>query len=222
MNYVLREKFRPPAESLNLTEPLRAMTELAMLPLAESWLNSMQGGDGHPVIIIPGSRWETAQQLSCASFFHHWVIYPAAGNKVSILVFVLNFLKALVNYSINYITSMAAGSVWLVKALAVSTRGSWQNRILMPYVRSSHWVAHSMTRMVKHRISLISIRCLTLSTRQSLINSNSRNGKLVSHRLYQPPRFTASSMGFAIGGPVFSTVDMIESKTLKSTPAIPE
>ncbi len=54
MNYVLREKFRPPAESLNLTEPLRAMTELAMLPLAESWLNSMQGGDGHPVIIIPG------------------------------------------------------------------------------------------------------------------------------------------------------------------------
>ena len=54
MKYVLREKFRPPAESLNLTEPLRAMTELAMLPLAESWLNSMRGGDGHPVIIIPG------------------------------------------------------------------------------------------------------------------------------------------------------------------------
>ena len=54
MNYVLREKFRPPAETLNLTEPFRAMTELAMLPLAESWLNSMRGGDGHPVIIIPG------------------------------------------------------------------------------------------------------------------------------------------------------------------------
>ncbi len=30
------------------------MAELAMLPMAESWLNSMRGGDGHPVIIIPG------------------------------------------------------------------------------------------------------------------------------------------------------------------------
>lgn len=54
MNYVLREKFRPPAEVLNLTEPYRAMTELALLPLAESWLSSVRGGDGHPVIVIPG------------------------------------------------------------------------------------------------------------------------------------------------------------------------
>jgi pimeloyl-ACP methyl ester carboxylesterase len=54
MNYVLREKFRPPAEALNLTEPFRAMAELAMLPWAESWLSSVRGGDGHPVIVIPG------------------------------------------------------------------------------------------------------------------------------------------------------------------------
>ncbi len=25
-----------------------------MLPLAESWLSSMRGGDGHPVMVIPG------------------------------------------------------------------------------------------------------------------------------------------------------------------------
>jgi pimeloyl-ACP methyl ester carboxylesterase len=54
MNYVLREKFRPPSEALNLTEPFRAMAELAMLPWAESWLSSVRGGDGHPVIVIPG------------------------------------------------------------------------------------------------------------------------------------------------------------------------
>jgi len=54
MNYVLREKFRPPTEVLNLTEPFRAMAELAMLPWAESWLSSVRGGDGHPVIVIPG------------------------------------------------------------------------------------------------------------------------------------------------------------------------
>lgn len=54
MNYVLREKFRPPTEALNLTEPFRAMTELAMLPWAEPWLNTLRGGDGHPVIVIPG------------------------------------------------------------------------------------------------------------------------------------------------------------------------
>ena len=54
MNYVLREKFRQPGEILNLTEPFRAMTELAMLPLADAWLSSIRGGDGHPVIVIPG------------------------------------------------------------------------------------------------------------------------------------------------------------------------
>jgi len=54
MSYVLREKFRPPTESLNLSEPLRAITELALLPLAEPWLNSLRGGDGHPVIVVPG------------------------------------------------------------------------------------------------------------------------------------------------------------------------
>ena len=54
MSIVLREKFRPPSEILNLTEPLRAMMELGALHLAEPWLNSLMGGDGHPVLIIPG------------------------------------------------------------------------------------------------------------------------------------------------------------------------
>lgn len=54
MNNALRERFRPPSELLNLTEPFRAMTELGLLPLAGPWLTSLRGGDGHPVIIIPG------------------------------------------------------------------------------------------------------------------------------------------------------------------------
>jgi esterase/lipase len=54
MNFALREKFRPPGELLHLSEPLRAMSELALLPMAESWLSTLRGGDGHPVIVIPG------------------------------------------------------------------------------------------------------------------------------------------------------------------------
>jgi pimeloyl-ACP methyl ester carboxylesterase len=48
------EKFRPPSESLYLTEPLRAMFELGALHLSEPWLNLLRGGDGHPVMVIPG------------------------------------------------------------------------------------------------------------------------------------------------------------------------
>lgn len=54
MNYVLKEKFRPPSQTLHLTEPLRAMLELGALQLFEPWLNSLTGGDGHPVLVIPG------------------------------------------------------------------------------------------------------------------------------------------------------------------------
>lgn len=54
MSYVLKEKFRPPSPMLNLTEPLRAMFELGTLHLSEPWLNSLRGGDGHPVLVIPG------------------------------------------------------------------------------------------------------------------------------------------------------------------------
>jgi len=49
-----REKFRPPHRLLNLTEPLRAMSELGFLQLAGPWLNSIAGGDGHPVLVLPG------------------------------------------------------------------------------------------------------------------------------------------------------------------------
>ena len=54
MSYVLKEKFRPPSEALYLTEPLRAGLELGALHLYEPWLNSLRGGDGHPVLVIPG------------------------------------------------------------------------------------------------------------------------------------------------------------------------
>jgi pimeloyl-ACP methyl ester carboxylesterase len=54
MNLVLKEKFRPPSEILNLVEPFRAMIELGTLHLSETWLNSLMGGDGHPVLVIPG------------------------------------------------------------------------------------------------------------------------------------------------------------------------
>jgi hypothetical protein len=54
MSYELREKFRPPSEALYLTEPFRAGLELSTLHLSEPWLNSLRGGDGHPVLVIPG------------------------------------------------------------------------------------------------------------------------------------------------------------------------
>jgi esterase/lipase len=54
MSYVLKEKFRPPSEILYLTEPFRAIFELGTLNLFEPWLNSLRGGDGHPVLVIPG------------------------------------------------------------------------------------------------------------------------------------------------------------------------
>jgi len=53
-NYVLKERFRPPSQVLNLTEPFRAMIDLGVMQLSEPWLSSQVGGDGHPVLIIPG------------------------------------------------------------------------------------------------------------------------------------------------------------------------
>ncbi len=54
MSYVLKEKFRPPSSLLYMTEPLRAMMDLGALHLSEHWLSSLRGGDGHPVLVIPG------------------------------------------------------------------------------------------------------------------------------------------------------------------------
>jgi esterase/lipase len=54
MSYELKEKFRPPSETLYLTEPFRAIFELGTLPFYEPWLNTLRGGDGHPVLVIPG------------------------------------------------------------------------------------------------------------------------------------------------------------------------
>ena len=48
------ERFRPPSELLHLTEPVRAAWELGALHQAEPWLNLLRGGDGHPVMVIPG------------------------------------------------------------------------------------------------------------------------------------------------------------------------
>jgi hypothetical protein len=52
MSYELKEKFRPPSETLYLTEPFRAIFELGTLPFYEPWLNTLRGGDGHPVLVI--------------------------------------------------------------------------------------------------------------------------------------------------------------------------
>jgi esterase/lipase len=54
MRIKLKEKFRPPSQSLYLTEPIRAMFELGSLHLSEAWLNTLRGGDGHPVLVLPG------------------------------------------------------------------------------------------------------------------------------------------------------------------------
>ena len=54
MSHELREKFRPPSQVHYVTEPFRAMFELGTLHLSEPWLNSLRGGDGHPVFVIPG------------------------------------------------------------------------------------------------------------------------------------------------------------------------
>ena len=48
------EKFRPPHQLLRLTGPVRAVMELGSLHLAEPWLHSLPGGDGHPALVIPG------------------------------------------------------------------------------------------------------------------------------------------------------------------------
>jgi pimeloyl-ACP methyl ester carboxylesterase len=50
----IAEKFRPPIDALHYSEPFRAMLELGALHLAEPWLNLLHGGDGHPVMVIPG------------------------------------------------------------------------------------------------------------------------------------------------------------------------
>lgn len=54
MGIKLKEKFRPPSQGLYLSEPYRAMFELGTLHLSEQWLNTLRGGDGHPVLVLPG------------------------------------------------------------------------------------------------------------------------------------------------------------------------
>lgn len=54
MSDALRERFRRPSQVLNLSEPIRAMIDLGVLHLSEAWLNTLVGGDGHPVLVIPG------------------------------------------------------------------------------------------------------------------------------------------------------------------------
>ncbi len=67
MSYELKEKFRPPSEALYLTEPFRAHIELSTLHLYEPWLNMLPGGEGQPVLVIPGF---TASDRSTAILRH--------------------------------------------------------------------------------------------------------------------------------------------------------
>ena len=67
MTYELKEKFRQPSEALYLTEPFRAHLELSTLHMYEPWLNLLPGGEGQPVLVIPGF---TASDRSTAILRH--------------------------------------------------------------------------------------------------------------------------------------------------------
>ncbi len=68
----------PPSASLYLTEPVRGLAGLAMLPLAAPWLAAAQRGDGHGVLVLPGLL---ASDRSTAMLrgFLRWLGYNVRG-----------------------------------------------------------------------------------------------------------------------------------------------
>lgn len=54
MHYDVKEKFQTPSDDLYFSEPYRAGLELGALHCFEHLLNALPGGDGHPVMVIPG------------------------------------------------------------------------------------------------------------------------------------------------------------------------
>jgi pimeloyl-ACP methyl ester carboxylesterase len=67
-----------PAAGLFLTEPARGLADLAVLPLAASWLASAPRGDGHGVLVLPGLL---ASDMSTALLrrYLRWLGYDVHG-----------------------------------------------------------------------------------------------------------------------------------------------
>jgi pimeloyl-ACP methyl ester carboxylesterase len=80
-SYVLKERFRPPSEVLNLTEPIRALIDLGVMHLSEPWLNSQVGGDGHPVLIIPGFTASDRSTVVLRNFLSTLGYLPCGWNQ---------------------------------------------------------------------------------------------------------------------------------------------
>jgi hypothetical protein len=69
---------RSPSAGLYLTEPVRGLASLAVLPLAAPWLAAAPRGDGHGVLVLPGLL---ASDLSTALLrrFLRWLGYDVRG-----------------------------------------------------------------------------------------------------------------------------------------------
>ena len=67
-----------PSAVLYLTEPVRGLADLAILPLAWPWLAAAPRGDGHGVLVLPGLL---ASDLSTALMrrFMRWLGYDVRG-----------------------------------------------------------------------------------------------------------------------------------------------
>jgi hypothetical protein len=122
MNYLLKEKFRPPSQTLHLTEPLRAMLDLGALQLFEPWLNSLTGGDGHPVLVIPGFTAGDRSTIVLRKFLSSLGYLPF-GWKQGVNFGIRHEAFAGVGSFLQQNTN--AKSAWLGKAWAVFTLGSW-------------------------------------------------------------------------------------------------
>jgi pimeloyl-ACP methyl ester carboxylesterase len=54
VKYAVKERFRRPSQALHLSEFARAWLDWGSLQLAEPWFSALPGGDGQPVLVIPG------------------------------------------------------------------------------------------------------------------------------------------------------------------------
>ena len=124
MNYLLKEKFRPPSQTLHLTEPLRAMLDLGALQLFEPWLNSLTGGDGHPVLVIPGFTAGDRSTIVLRKFLSSLGYLPF-GWKQGVNFGIRKPSPAREASCSNFMINTNAKSAWWGKAWAVFTLGSW-------------------------------------------------------------------------------------------------
>jgi pimeloyl-ACP methyl ester carboxylesterase len=67
-----------PSIPLFLTEPVRGLADLAVLPLASAWLASAPRGDGHAVLVLPGLLASDAS-TSLLRRYVRWLGYDGHG-----------------------------------------------------------------------------------------------------------------------------------------------